>query len=213
MESYVFGIQTFLRVSRLHDGSIHLRWRAYFKAGVRVHRGPCLCARNAFHSPQTLGGLALASSRNKESANGSGRHRFDGSIPVRRDSSFPTVESIIFALVPRRIWHWNVQCSAGPALGTSFRSGFSGRLSRPGQSNCPSDTERTHRTYRTTVVQNCQGHLSPSVFSCLARVPCVLLLLRGRIPRWFPSSNSCTNGSSYRARENRLRTSCAENPL
>src|SRR6266436_548712 len=34
------------------------------------------------------------------------QRRFDGSFPVRRDSSVPTLESKIFALVPSRIWHW-----------------------------------------------------------------------------------------------------------
>jgi hypothetical protein len=106
MEGYVSRTQANVRLSRLHDGSIHDRRVVFITSRARVYECASLRAYIDFHKAPALGELAMAGRETKEPAHGSWRRRFDGSFPVRRDSSVPTFESKIFALVPSRIWHW-----------------------------------------------------------------------------------------------------------
>src|SRR3981189_425741 len=105
MEGYVPRIQADVRLSRLHDGSIHHRRRVFITPRDRVHRFASLRAHIAFHKASALGEMAMAAWQTNELADGRWRHRFDGSFSVCRGSSVPTLESKIFALVPSRIWH------------------------------------------------------------------------------------------------------------
>jgi hypothetical protein len=66
----------------------------------RVHGCAFLRAHIDFHKASALGELTMAGYQTKELAHGSWRRRLDWSFPVRRDSSVPTLESKIFALVP-----------------------------------------------------------------------------------------------------------------
>src|SRR5258708_17899859 len=108
MEGYVSRIQAHVRVSRLHDGSIHHRRCVFYTARARVHRGASFLAYIVFYPAPALDGLAMARCQAKELAHGSGRRRFDRGVPVRRHSSLPAVESELIALAPGTIWHRNV---------------------------------------------------------------------------------------------------------